>query len=71
MYRLYSDEKLYKKHEKVTWSSEYCEKGSRFILRVPQNRIGSWGMIVILERRSCKPEGVVNANHEDVTQCQR
>ena len=35
--------------------SEALPKGSKLVLREPENNIGSCGMIDILERRSCSP----------------
>lgn len=41
-------------------SSSYSPKGSKFLLRVPENSTGSCGMILIFERRSCKPIAFVS-----------
>jgi hypothetical protein len=36
-------------------SSEYRPKGSKFIRRVPENRMGSWRHKKIRERQSLEP----------------
>lgn len=38
------------------WSSAYCWSGSTFARTVPWKRVGSWGMIPNLERKSLNPK---------------
>jgi len=34
--------------------------GSKFVLNVPENKIGSWGMIDILKRTSYNPKSCIS-----------
>ena len=41
-------------------SSLYSPNGSRFFRKEPENKTGSWGMMEIFERKSCRPMVLVS-----------
>jgi len=40
-------------------SAEYSFKGSRTSLKVPSKRVGSYGIIVIVDLNYCKPKSAI------------